>query len=58
MFDIFEISETLDMSSKELGDMSEGDSADTCGGKFPIMSMGGRAGMSHEQTREQGPPSA
>ena len=28
---IFEISETLDMSSKQLGEMFEGDSADTCG---------------------------
>ena len=40
-FEIFDISETLDMSSKQLGEMFEGDSADTCGGKFPLMSMGG-----------------
>ena len=29
------------MSSQGLGDMFEGDSADTCG-KFPLISMGGR----------------
>ena len=28
------------MSSKQLGEMFEGDSADTCGGKFPLKSMG------------------
>ena len=38
---IFEISETLDMSSNQLGMVFEGDSADTCGGKFSHMSMGG-----------------
>ena len=32
------------MTSEGLGEMFEGDSADTCGGKFPLMSMGGRAG--------------
>ena len=37
----FIISETLDMSSKQLGEMFEGDSADMSGGKFPLMSMGG-----------------
>ena len=26
-----------------LGEMFEGDSADTCAGKFPLVSMGGRA---------------
>ena len=26
-----------------LGEMFKGDSADTCGGKFPFMPMGGRA---------------
>ena len=40
LYQIFEISET---SSKQLGKMFEGDSADMCGGKFPLMSMGGRA---------------
>ena len=31
------------MTSEGLGEMSEGDSADTCGRKFPLVSMGGRA---------------
>ena len=31
------------MTSEWLGDMFEGDSADTRGGKFPLTSMGGRA---------------
>ena len=28
------------MTSEGLGEMFEGDSADTCGGKFPLTSMG------------------
>ena len=31
------------MTSEGLGEMFEGDSADTCGGKYSIMSMGGLA---------------
>ena len=31
------------MTSRGLGEMFEGDSADTCAGKFPLVSMGGRA---------------
>ena len=31
------------MTSEGLGEMFEGDSADTCAGKVPLMSMGGRA---------------
>ena len=31
------------MTSEGLGEMFEGDSADPCAGKFPLMSMGGRA---------------
>ena len=31
------------MTSEELGEMFEGDSADTCTGKFPVVSMGGQA---------------
>ena len=31
------------MTSEGLGEMFEGDYADTCAGKFPLMSMGGRA---------------
>ena len=36
-------SETLDMTSEGLGQMFEGDSADTGAGKFPLVSMGDRA---------------
>ena len=31
------------MTSEGLGEMFEGDSADTCAEKFPLVSMGGRA---------------
>ena len=31
------------MTSEGLGEMFEGDSADMCAGKFPVVSMGGRA---------------
>ena len=31
------------MTSEELGEMFEGDSADMCAGKFQLVSMGGRA---------------
>jgi hypothetical protein len=31
----------LDITSVGLGEMFEGDSADTCTGKFPLTSMGG-----------------
>ena len=31
------------MTSEGLGEMFEGYSADTCGGKFPLVSMGARA---------------
>jgi hypothetical protein len=30
------------MTSEGLGEMFEGDSAGTCAGKFPLVSMGGR----------------
>ena len=36
-------SETSDMTSEGLGEMFKGDSADTCAGKFPLVSMEGRA---------------
>ena len=36
-------SEILDMISEGLGEMFEGDFADTCAGKFSLVSMGGRA---------------
>jgi hypothetical protein len=31
------------MTSEGLGEVFEGDSADMCAGKFPLVSMGGRA---------------
>ena len=31
------------MTSEGFGELFEGDSVDTCAGKFPLMSMGGRA---------------
>ena len=31
------------MTSEGLGEMFDGDSADMCAGKFPLVSMGGRA---------------
>jgi hypothetical protein len=34
-------SETSNITSDGLGEMFEGDSADTCAGKFPFTSMGG-----------------
>ena len=46
------------MTSKGLGEMFEGDSADTCAGKFPLVSMGAEWRVSRAQTRGQGPPSA
>ena len=39
--EIFKISETLDISSKKLGEMFEGDSEDICSGKSPLVSSGG-----------------
>ena len=36
------------MTSEGLGEMFEGDTADLCAGKFPLVSMGGRAeGLSY-----------
>jgi hypothetical protein len=33
----------MDMTLKGLGEVFESDSADMCAGKFPLVSMGGRA---------------
>jgi hypothetical protein len=46
------------MTSEGLGDMFEGDSADMCAGKFPLVSMGGREDHQACADGEQGPPSA
>ena len=54
---LFYASETLDMISEGLGEMFEGDSADTCGGKFPLMLMGDERTVKRADV-ERGPPSA
>ena len=46
------------MTSEGLGEMFEGDSADTCAGKFTLMLMGGRANGQACADGEQGPPLA
>ena len=46
------------MTSEGLGEMFEGDSADTFAGKFPLVSMGGRADRQACADGERGPPSA
>ena len=38
---MLKFSETLDMSFKQLGEVFEGDFADTCAGKFLLMLTGG-----------------
>ena len=43
------------MTSEGLGEMFEGDSADTCARLFPFMSVGGERRVLRAQTREQGP---
>ena len=43
------VSEISDMTSEGLGEMFEGDSADMCAGKFPLMSMGGQAEGPHRR---------
>jgi hypothetical protein len=45
-----------DMTSEGLREMFEGDSADTCAGKFPLVSMGADRKVLHAQTQERGPP--
>ena len=51
-------SETSDMTSEGLGEMFEGDSADMCAGKIPLVSMGAEQRVSCARTRERGPQSA
>jgi hypothetical protein len=46
------------MNSEGLGEVFKGDSADTCAGKFPLVSMGGRANGQACADGERGPPSA
>ena len=51
-------SKTYDMTSEGLGEVFKGDSADMCGGKFPLLLMGGRANDQACADGERGPPSA
>jgi hypothetical protein len=51
-------SKTSDMTLEGLGEVFEGDSADTCAGKFPLVSMGGRVNGQAWADGERGPPSA
>jgi hypothetical protein len=51
-------SKTSDMTSEGLGEVFKGDSADICAGKFPLVSMGGRANGQACADGERGPPSA
>ena len=51
-------SKTSDMTSEGFGEVFEGDSADTCAGKFPLVLMGGRANSQACADGERGPPSA
>ena len=46
------------MASEGLGEVFKGDSADTCAGKFPLMSMVGQANGQACADGERGPPSA
>ena len=43
------------MTSQGLGEMFQGDYADMCAGKFPLLSMGAEQRVSRAQTRERGP---
>ena len=46
------------MTSKRLGEMFKGDSADMCAGNFSLVSMGERANGQAGADGERGPPSA
>ena len=51
-------SETSDMTYEWLGEMFEGDSAETCTGKIPQVPMGAERRVRRARTWERGPPSA
>jgi hypothetical protein len=51
-------SKTSDMTSERLGEVFEGDSADTFAEKFPLVSLRGRANRQACADGERGPPSA
>ena len=46
------------MTSEGLGEMSEGDSADTYAGQIPLVPRGAERRVPRARTRERGPPSA
>ena len=46
------------MTSEGLGEVFKGDFADMCAGKFPLVSMGGRANGQACADGEREPPSA
>ena len=50
-------SKTSDMTSERLGEVFEGDAEDMCGGKFPLVSMGGGGNGQACADGERGPPS-
>ena len=43
------------MTSEGLGEMFEGDSADKCAEKFPLVLMGAERRVERAQTQERGP---
>jgi hypothetical protein len=49
-------SKTSDMTLDWSGEVFKGDSADTCAGKFPLVSMGGQANGQACTDVERGPP--
>ena len=51
-------SKTSDMTSEGLGEVFEGNSAETCAEKFPLVSMGGRTNCQACADGKRGPPSA
>ena len=48
---------SLHMTSEGLGEMFEGDFADMCGRKIPLVSMGAERSVVWAQTRKRGPTS-
>ena len=46
------------MTSEGLEEIFEGDSADTCGEKIPLVSLVAERRVESAQTRKRGPPSA
>ena len=55
---IFESSKTFGMTFEWLEEMFDGDLADICGNKFPIMLMGNERHCQASAEGDPGPPSA